>query len=103
MGVEVKHFVKCLGIRQRNIVEHEGADDWGFTQDHAFALALQEAFRRTKMVSALWLFLDERVFMLRSWILPVVSWVPQVFYAPEAVACQLKVAYHLTLAPTTGG
>ena len=35
--------------------------------------------------------------MLRSWILPLVSWVAQVFYAPEAVVCHLKLVYHLTL------
>ena len=34
--------------------------------------------------------------MLRSWILPVVSWVAQVFYAPKAVLGQLKLVYYLT-------
>ena len=97
IGVEVKHFVKHLGIRLGNVVEHEGSDGWGFTQGQVFARALQEAFHRAKIVPRLRLSFDERVFMLCSWIFPVVSWVAQVFNAPEVVVRQLKLIYHLIL------
>ena len=75
MGVEVKHLVKYLAMWVGNVVEHEGIYGLGFTEDWAFAPALQEAFRRAKIVSTLRHALKERFFMLRSWILPVVSWV----------------------------
>ena len=57
----------------------------------------QEAFWRAKIVSTFRLSLDERVFMLRSCILPVLLWVAQVFYAREAVVHEMKLVYHLIL------
>ena len=103
MGVEVKHFVKYLGIRLGNTVEHDNADGWGLTQDEAFTLALQEVFWRAKVVSTLHLSLDERVFTLCSRILPVVSLVAQVFDTLEVVVRQLKLVYQLTRAQIVGG
>ena len=73
--MDIKNFVKYLGVRLGNIRHHQDDQGWGLTIEHAFAPALQEAFRRARVVSTLQLSMDERAFMLTSWILPVVAWV----------------------------
>ena len=73
IGVDVKNFVKYPGVRLGNIRHHQDDQGWGLTIEQAFAPALQEAFRRARVVSTLQLSMDERAFMLTSWILPVVG------------------------------
>ena len=75
IGVEVKHFVKYLVVHLGNLRQHQDDQGWGLTIEQAFAPALQEAFRRARVVSTLHLSMDERAFMLTSCILPLVAWV----------------------------
>ena len=103
VGVEVKNFVKYLGVRLENIRQHQDDQRWGFTIEQAFAPALQEAFRRARVVSTLHLSMDERAFMLTSWILPVVARVSKVYYAPIPVIRQLKLVYHVTIGTNSWG
>ena len=51
IGVDIKNFVKYLGVRLGNIRHHQGDQGWGLTIEQAFAPALQEAFRRARVVS----------------------------------------------------
>ena len=69
----------------------------------AFAPALQEAFRRARVVPTLQLSMDQRAFMLTSWILPVVAWVSKAYYAPAPVIRQLKLVYHVTMGTNSWG
>ena len=73
------------------------------TIEQAFAPALQEAFRRARVVSTLHVSMDERACMLTSWILPVVAWVSKAYYAPIPVIRQLKLVYHVTLGTNSWG
>ena len=84
IGVEVKIFVKYLGVLG-NIRQRQDDQGWGLTIEQAFAPAPQVAFRRARVVSTLHLSMDERGFMLRSWILLVVAWVSKAYYAPIPV------------------
>ena len=45
IGVDVKTFVKYLGVRLGKIRHHQDDQGWGLTIEQAFAPALQEAFR----------------------------------------------------------
>ena len=103
IGVDVKNFVKYLGVRLGNIRHQQDDQGWGLTIEQAFAPALQEAFRRARMVSTLQLSMDERAFMLTSWILPVVAWVSRAYYAPVSVIRQLKLVYHVTMGTNSWG
>ena len=103
IGVDVKNFVKYLGVRLGNIRHHQDDQGWGLTMEQAFALALQEAFRRARVVSTLQLSMNERAFMLTSWILPVVAWVSKAYYAPVSVMRQLKLVYHVTMGTNSWG
>ena len=103
IGVDVKNFVKYLGARLGNIRHHQDDQGWGLTIEQAFAPALQEAFRRARVVSGLQLSMDERAFMLTSWILPVVVWVSKAYYAPVPVIRQLKLVYHVTMGTNSRG
>ena len=58
---------------------------------------------RARVVSTLQLSMDERAFMLTSWILPVVAWVSKAYYAPAPVIKQLKLVYHLTMGTNSWG
>ena len=73
------------------------------TIKQAFAPALQEAFRRARVVSTLHLSMDVCAFMLTSWILPVVAWVSKAYYAPIPVIRQLKLVYHVTMGTNSWG
>ena len=101
--VDVKNFVKYLGVRLGNIRHHQDDQGWGLTIEQACAPALQEAFRRARVVSTLQLSLDERAFMLTSWILPVVAWVSKAYYAPTPVIRQPKLVYHVTMGTNSWG
>ena len=103
IGVDVKNFVKYLGVRLGNIRHQQDDQGWGLTIEHAFAPALQEAFRRARVVSTLQVSMDERAFMLTSWILPVVAWVSKAYYAPISVVRQLKLVYHVTMGTNSWG
>ena len=103
IGVDVKNFVKYLGVRLGNIRHHQDDQGWGLTIEQAFAPALQEAFRCARVVSTLQLSMDERAFMLTSWILPVVAWVSKAYYAPAPVTRQLKLVYHVTMGTNSWG
>ena len=103
IGVDVKNFVKYLGVRFGNIRHQQDDQGWGLTIEQAFAPALQEAFRRARVVSTLQLSMDERAFMLTSWILPVVAWVSKAYYAPISVVRQLKLVYHVTMGTNSWG
>ena len=71
--------------------------------EQAFAPALQEAFRRARVVSTLHLSMEERAFMLTSWILPVVAWVAKAYHASVPVTKQLKLVYHVTMGTNSWG
>ena len=103
IGVDVKNFVKYLDVRLGNIRHQQDDQGWGLTIEQAFAPALQEAFRRARLVSTLQLSMDERAFMLTSWILPVVAWVSKAYYAPFSVIRQLKLVYHVTMGTNSWG
>ena len=103
IGVDVKNFVKYLGVRLGNIRHHQDDQGWGLTIEQAFAPALQEAFRRARVVSTLQLSMDERAFMLTSWILSVVARVSKAYYAPTPVITQLKLVYHVTMGTNSWG
>ena len=103
IGVDVKNFVKYLGVRLGNIRHQQDDQGWGLTMEQAFAPALQEAFRRARVVSTLQLSMNERAFMLTSWILPVVAWVSKAYYAPVSVIRQLKLVYHVTMGTNSWG
>ena len=103
IGVDVKNFVKYLGVRLGNIRHQQDDQGWGLTMEQAFAPALQEAFRRARVVSTLQLSMNERAFMLTSWILPVVAWVSKAYYAPVSVVRQLKLVYHVTMGTNSWG
>ena len=47
--------------------------------------------------------MDERAFMLTSWILPVVAWVSKAYCAPVPVIRQLKLVYHVTMGTNSWG
>ena len=85
IGVEVKHFVKYFGVCLGSIRQHQDDHGWGLMIEQGFAPALQEVFWRARMVSTLHLSMDERAFMLTSWILPVVACVAKAYYALEPV------------------
>ena len=91
IGVDVKNFLKYLGVCLGNIRHHQDDQGWGLTIELAFAPAVLEAFRRARMVSTLQLSMDERAFMLTSWIPPVLAWVSKAYYAPVSVIGQLKL------------
>ena len=103
IGVDVKNFVKYLGVRLGNIRHQQDDQGWGLTMEQAFAPALQEAFRRARVVSTLQLSMNERAFMLTSWFLPVVAWVSKAYYAPVSVIRQLKLVYHVTMGTNSWG
>ena len=103
IGVDVKNFVKYLGVRLGNIGHHQDDQGWGLTIEQAFAPALQDAFRRARVVSTLQLSMDERAFMLTSWILPVVAWVSKAYYASAPVIRQLKLLYYVTMGTNSWG
>ena len=103
IGVDVKNFVKYLGVRLGNIRHQQDDQGWGLTIEQAFAPALQEAFRRARVVSTLQLSMNERAFMLTSWILPVVAWVSKAYYAPVSVIRQLKLVYHVSMGTNSWG
>ena len=103
IGVDVKNFVKYLGVRLGNIRHPQDDQGWGLTIEQAFAPALQEAFRRARVVSTLQLSMNERAFMVTSWILPVVAWVSKAYYAPVSVIRQLKLVYHVTMGTNSWG
>ena len=103
IGVDVKIFVKYLGVRLGNIRHQQDYQGSGLTIEQAFAPALQEAFRHARVVSTLQLSMDERAFMLTSWILPVVAWVSKAYYAPVSVIRQLKLVYHVTMGTNSWG
>ena len=103
IGVEVKNFVKYLGVHLGNIRQHQDDQGWGLRIEQAFALALQEAFRRARVVSTLHLSMDERAFMLTSWILPVVAWVAKAYYALVPVIRQLNSVYHVIMGTNSWG
>ena len=100
--MDVKNFIKYLRVRLGNIRHHQD-DQGGLTIEQAFASALQEAFRRARVVSTLQLSMDERAFMLTSCILPVVAWVSKAYYAPTPVIRQLKLVYHVTIGTNSWG
>ena len=97
IGLDVKNFVKYLGVRLGNIRHHQDDQGWGLAIEQAFAPTLQEAFWRARGVSTLQLSMDERAFMLTSWILPVVAWVSKAYYAATPMIRQLKLVYHVTM------
>ena len=103
IGVDVKNFVKYQGVRLGNIRHHQDDQGWGLTVEQAFAPALQEAFRCARVVSTLQLSMDERAFMLTSWMVPVVAWVSKAYYAPISVIRQLKPVYHVTMGTNSWG
>ena len=103
IGVDVKNFVKYLGVRLGNIRHHQDDQGRGLTIEQAFAPALQEAFRGARVVSTLQLLMDERAFMVTSWILPIVAWVSKAYYAPTPVIRQLKLVYHVTMGTNRWG
>ena len=103
IGVDVKNFVKYLGVCLGNIRHQQDDQGWGLTIEQAFAPALQEAFCRARVVSTLQLSMNERAFMLTSWILPVVAWVSKAYYAPLSVIRQLKLVYHVTMGTNSWG
>ena len=90
IGVQVKNFVKYLGVRLGNIRHQHDYQGWGLTIEQAFAPALQ-------------LSMNERAFMLTSWILPVMAWVSKAYYAPVSVIRQLKLVYHVTMGTNSWG
>ena len=101
--MDVKNFVNYLGVRLGNVRHQHDDQGWGLTIEQAFAPALQEAFRRARVVSRLQLSMDERAFMLTSWILPVVALVSKAYYAPISVIRQLKLVYHVTMGTNSWG
>ena len=101
--MDVKNFVKYLGVRLGNIRHHQDDQGWGLTIEQAFAPALQQAFRRARVVSTLQLSMDERAFTPTSWILPVVAWVSKAYYAPVPVIRQLKLVYRVTMGTNSWG
>ena len=103
IGEDVKNFVKYLGVRLGNIRHQQDDQGWGPTIEQAFAPALQEAFRRARVVYTLQLSMNERAFMLTSWILPVVAWVSKAYYAPVSVIRQLKLVYHVSMGTNSWG
>ena len=103
IGVDVKNFVKYLGVHLGNIPHHQDDQGRGLTIEQAFAPALQEAFRGARVVSTLQLLMDERAFMVTSWILPVVAWVSKAYYAQTPVIRQLKLVYHVTMGTNSWG
>ena len=103
IGVDVKNFVKYLGVRLGNIRHQQDDQGWGLTKEQAFAPALHEAFRRARVVSTLQLSMNERAFMLTSWILPVVAWVSKAYYAPVSVIRQLKLVYDVSMGTNRWG
>ena len=103
IGVDVKNFVKYLSVRLGNIRHQQDDQGWGLTIKQAFAPALQEAFRRARVVSTLQLPMDEQAFMLTSWILPVVAWVSKAYYAPISVVRRLKLVYHVIMGTNSWG
>ena len=103
IGVDVKNFIKYLGVRLGNIRHHQDDEGWGLTIEQAFAPTLQEAFRRARVVSTLQLSMDERAFMLTSCILPVMAWVSKAYYAPAPVIRNLKLVYHVTMGTKSWG
>ena len=103
IGVDVKNPVNYLGVRLGKIRHRQDDQGWGLTIEQAFAPALQEAFRRARVVSTLQLSMDERAFMLTSWILPVVAWVSKAYYAAISVVRQLKLVYHVTMGTNSCG
>ena len=92
-----------LGVRFGNIRHHQDDQGWRLTIEQAFAPALQEAFRRARVISTLQLSMDKRAFMLTSWILLVVAWVSKAYYAPTPVIRELKSVYHLTMGTNSWG
>ena len=103
IGVDVKNFVNYLGVRLGNIRHHQDDRGRGMTIEQAFAPALQQAFRRARVVSTLQLSMDERAFMLTSWIPPVVAWVSKAYYAPVPLIRQPKLVYHVTMGTNSWG
>ena len=101
--MDVKSFVKYLGVRRGNIRHHQDDQGWGLTIEQAFAPAWQEAFLRAPVVSMLQLSMDERAFMLTSSILLVVAWVSKAYYAPTPVIREPKLVYHVTMGTNSRG
>ena len=54
-GINVQHFIKYLGVRLGNIITQQQREDglMGLTIEEVFSLAIQESFRRARMVFTL--------------------------------------------------
>ena len=81
-GIEVRHFMKYLGIRPGNVITQQQREEgfMGLTIDQAFSLAIQESFRRAHIASTLSLTLIQRALLLKIWILPVMAWTAKPYY-----------------------
>ena len=73
------------------------------TIEQAFGRVLEEAFRRARVVSTVHLSMNERAFMLTSWILRVVAFLAKAYYVPIPVIRQLKLVYHVTMGTNSWG
>ena len=104
-SVEVKHFMKYLGIRPGNMVTLQQREEgfMGLTIEQAFSLAIQESFRRARIASTLSLTLIERALLLKIWILPVMAWTAKAYYPPHLVTRQLALVYKLALRESDRG
>ena len=98
-GIEVRHFIKFLGIRLGNVITQQQREEgfMGLTIDQAFSLAIQESFRGARIASTLPLTLVERAMLLKIWILPVMAWTAKAYYPPHSVTRELALVYKLAL------
>ena len=86
-GIEVRHFIKSLGIRLGNVITQQQREEgfMGLTIDQAFSLAIQESFGRARIAATLSLTLMERALFLKIWILPVMAWTAKAHYPTPSV------------------
>ena len=64
-GIEVRHFIKHLGIRLGNVItqKQRGKEFMGLTIDQAFSLAFQKSFRTARIACTMSFTLAERVLL----------------------------------------
>ena len=94
--------LRYLGLLLGNILPHCNDEPWGLTPEEAFVATLHESFRGAGVVSTLNTSVDEKAFMLIFWILPLVTSVAKVYFAPDPVTSEFEQECHMTVGTKLG-
>ena len=92
LGIPIVDSVKYLGLRMGNV-----------TPDSAFAFPLGAAQRRASSIAAYGLSMQERILLLKTWILPCVLRTARAYFPTKITVKALKRVYHTALGVDSWG